>query len=101
MKPLLASSRDGEGGVGTRYDLAVCRDEHLCDALATSRVDEARIDLQPLSEFGPTEEVHHLEQMVLRQSERISALEERLETAQRMMTTRLLREIRMPKDEAA
>ena len=47
------------------------------------------------------ERVADLERLVLRQAERISALEERLDTAQRMLTTRMLREIRRPKDEAA
>ena len=47
------------------------------------------------------ERVADLEQLVLRQAERISALEERLVTAQRIVTTRMLRAVGMPKDEAA
>ena len=47
------------------------------------------------------ERVADLEQMVLRQAERITALEERLETAQRVLTTRMLRAVGTSKDEAA
>ena len=47
------------------------------------------------------ERVADLERMVLRQVERISALEERLEIAQRMMTTRMLRAVGTAKAEAA
>ena len=47
------------------------------------------------------ERLSDLEQLVLRQSERINALEERLEIAQRIVATRAFRELRRPKDEAA
>ena len=42
-----------------------------------------------------------LERLVLRQAERIAALEERLELAQRLVTTRAVRELKRPKYEAA
>ena len=47
------------------------------------------------------ERVADLEQLVLRQAEPISALEERLDTAHHILTTRMLREIKSPKDEVA
>lgn len=47
------------------------------------------------------ERLSDLEQLVLRQAERLNALEERLELAQRLVTSHAVRELRQPKDEAA
>lgn len=47
------------------------------------------------------ERLEDLEQLVLRQAERIAALEERLEIAHRLIVTRAMRELRRSEDEAA
>lgn len=47
------------------------------------------------------ERLSDLERLVLRQSERIAALEEQLDAAQRIAVSRAVRALRPPQDEAA
>ena len=61
-----------------------------------------RVEVQePIMPETLEERVADLEQMVLRQSEKMAALEDKLEIAQRVLTTRMLRAVGVPKDEAA